>query len=283
MELSQLVREIENAPDPHAPERIARSRSKVLRAISHTPAHRNRRRHVAFALAGATGVAAALLALVAITVNLIPAGSGSPVASPSVQTSETPSAGEVVGSWGSLGFDVDPVAEVSELMEFSQAGVIGEVAGYTQGELTTNDPLSSSTYLPVLLQIDHIEVVAGGLTAPEKSVFITLPGTASPEEYAKRVPAGTPVVAYLNDITSLDGGVGMTLVTGAPASATIYTVTHPSGLAFEFGHGGQSDEPSTSSEDVMLVFPFMPGVAQGMGVSQLVPGERVPALHDLQG
>lgn len=280
MELSQLVREIESAPDPRASERIARSRSKVLRSISQTQAHRSRRRRVVFALAGTAGVAAAALALVVVTANLLPAESGVPVASPSGQAS--PSAGESVGGWGSQGFDADPVTEVAELMEFSQAGVIGEVAGYTQGQLSTNDPLGSGAYSPVLLRIDRVEVIAGELTVTDESVFVTLPGTAGPEDYLKRVPLGTPVVAYLNDITSPDGAVGMTLVKGAPADATIYTVTHPSGFAFEFRQGEQNEGPSSSPEKAMLVFPFAGGTVQGMRASQLVPGERIPELSDLQ-
>lgn len=195
---------------------------------------------------------------------------------PSGSNVPVPTVSELVGDWNVVGFDAEPVDEVSEFTSFSETGVIGVVAGFVQGELETNHPLGSSAYLPVFLRIDEVEVVSGELAEATGTVFVTLPGALTAEEYSKNVPVGTPVVAYINDITSRDGKVGMTLKKGAPEGTTIYTVTHPSALAFEFGRDGEAIERSVSPDQSVLVFPLEHAVAEEAGVDQLIPGEPVP-------
>nr|WP_201469042.1 hypothetical protein [Microbacterium hydrocarbonoxydans] len=224
------------------------------------------RRSAGFVFAAGAIIAAAVLA-----------GCSSPVEAELPEMSApVPTVSELVGDWRIVGFDADPVDEVIDFTSFSEAGVIGVVAEFTPGELVTNDPLGSSEYLPVLLRIDDVQVVSGELTESAGSVFVTLPGTLAAEEYANNVPVGTPVVAYINDITSPGGKVGMTLKSGAPEGTTIYTVTHPSGLAFEFGRDGAAVERSASPDQSVLVFPLESAVAEKAGVDQLVPGEPVP-------
>ncbi|MFJ4997068.1 hypothetical protein ACIP5T_02865 [Microbacterium sp. NPDC088619] len=204
-------------------------------------------------------------------------------ASPSSHVAETsvpvPTAYDLIGDWNSPDFDVEPVTEVDEMTAFSEAGIIGKVAGFTQGELDTNAPEGTPNYSPVLLRIDVSRTVAGELTDPtSKSIYVALPGTLGASEYERSVGAGTPVVVYVNDITSADGLVGMSLRSGAPEGTTIYTVTHPSGLAFELGAGDGPNQRSTASDEAVLVFPYESGVARGVGVDDLVPGEEVPVL-----
>jgi hypothetical protein len=199
-----------------------------------------------------------------------------------VETSDSvPTAYDLIGDWNVAGSDVEPVTEVDEMTEFSEAGVIGTVAGFTQGELDTNAPEGTPTYSPILLKIDVSRTAAGELTDPKSEViYVALPGTLEASEYETNVGVGTPVVVYVNDITSTspEGLVGMSLKSGAPEGATIYTVTHPAGFAFEFGADDGANERSTSSEEAVLVFPYESGVARGVGVDDLVPGEAVPEL-----
>lgn len=203
--------------------------------------------------------------------------------SPSPQAVETsasvPTAYDLIGNGNVSGFDVEPVAEVDEMTEFSEAGVIGTVAGFTQGKLDTNAPEGTPTYSPVLMKIDVSRTVAGELTDPRSdTIYVALPGNLEAFEYETNVGVGTPVVVYVNDITSPDGLVGMSLKSGAPEGTTVCTVTHPAGFAFEFRAGDEPNQRSTSSEEPVLVFPYESGVAQGVGVDDLVPGEDVPAL-----
>jgi hypothetical protein len=196
-------------------------------------------------------------------------------------SASVPTAYDLIGDWNVSAFDVEPVTEVDEMTEFSEAGIIGTVAGFTQGELDTNAPEGTPTYSPVLLKIDVDRTVAGELTDPRsETIYVALPGTLEASEYEANVGVGTPVVVYVNDITSPDGLVGMSLKSGAPEGTTIYTVTHPAGFAFEFGTGDGANQRSTSSDEVVLVFPYESGVARGVGVNDLVPGEDVPALID---
>ncbi len=76
MELSELVREIEGAPDPTATARVERSRATVLAAIASPPKSRSRARWVWGGTAAGTVAAAAVVATVVIV------GTVSPLAAP---------------------------------------------------------------------------------------------------------------------------------------------------------------------------------------------------------
>lgn len=76
MELSELAREIENAPDPTANARIERSRATVMQGISLPRRRRSRRRWVW------GGTAAGTLTAGAIAATVVIAGTVSPLAAP---------------------------------------------------------------------------------------------------------------------------------------------------------------------------------------------------------
>lgn len=213
--------------------------------------------------------------------GILLAGCTSPSPHSTEMSGSAPTADDLIGEWNVSGFDVEPVTTVDEMADFSEAGVIGTVAGFTQGELDTNVTEGTPTYSPVLLMIDVSRTVAGELKdAKSEVIYVAVPGTLEASEYETNVGVGTPVVAYVNDITSPDGLVGMSLKSGAPAGTTIYTVTHPAGFAFEIGAGDGANQRSTSSDEAVLVFPYESGVARGVGVNDLVPGEDVPVLID---
>lgn len=74
MELFELMRDIENAPDPASPARIARSRARVLTEVSREPKRRVRARWVWGGTAAIGG-----LSTVTVVASLIVAGLAAPV------------------------------------------------------------------------------------------------------------------------------------------------------------------------------------------------------------
>lgn len=74
MELQELVREVENAPDASAPARIARSRARLVAAMADSEKHRTRTRWVWGGTAAAGGLSAA-----AIVTTVVIAGTVAPV------------------------------------------------------------------------------------------------------------------------------------------------------------------------------------------------------------
>lgn len=230
--------------------------------------------NVRFSSAGAAAIAGIML-LAGCASAAPTAQNTEPVAS--VSSEEPLTATELVGDWGIISADADPVSEVDELVEFSELGVLGVVGGFTQARLETNDPLGSDIFEPVVMRLDSPEVVAGEL--PEGNdghVYIALPGTTTAEEYAAAMPTGAMVVAYGNDLTRLSEVTPYTVLEGVPEGQGVFNVSHPAGLGIEV----QQPMARSSEATPVLVFPLQGTVAEGVKASSIVPGEELPEVDD---
>lgn len=187
---------------------------------------------------------------------------------PSHETVATSS--EVLGDWGVLGVDAEPVTNTSEILRWSSIAVTGTIAGYTEGSYTA--PTNGVVVKPVIASIENVTVQYGDLPKESNGVlYVALVAPAGVEAVRKSVPAGTPVALYgwqINAPEKEGGEPG--IVEGIPEGQPLYGSAHPAGLVFQLG---TPDEP-------ILVWPELSGVAPGLTLDDVLPGHDLKIIED---
>lgn len=161
--------------------------------------------------------------------------------------------------------DAEPIHTTDDLLPVSEIGFIGVVESFSQGVMAIDG--QSFDFRPVVARVTSVDVFHG--TAPsgeERSVYLALPGTATPDDYARSIPVGTRLIAYAN---SLPIGSEVTVTSGVPDGAPVFTIVHPAGFALETALEGRA----------AAAFPLAGATVAEMTLEQLLPGNEAPKLE----
>lgn len=212
------------------------------------------------------------LTSVALGLSLVsctsPQNAGSATTPPSQGAAATSS--EVLGDWGVLGVDAEPVTNTSEILQWSNIAVTGTIAGYVEGSYIA--PTNGVVVKPVIAGIENVTVQYGDMPKQFDGVlYVALVAPAGIEAVSRSVPAGTPVALYGWQINApeREGGEPGS-VEGIPEGQPLYGSAHPAGLVFQFG---TPDEP-------ILVWPELGGVAPGLTLADVLPGHDLKITED---
>lgn len=189
-------------------------------------------------------------------------------------TEATPAAPKAPGipgieaAFGAISLDYEVFTTVDQLTAGADVAVHGVVGGFTQGSIELSAESAIPLFNPVILRIDRPKVVFGHLEDDsDGNLYVSLSGTASPEEFAAAIPPGTSVAVFGFNLASLEDKDAIAIREGVPPGQALYGLTNPIGLAFQMRGQGTPQ----------LVFPFG-GLAPGATVDDLVPGARLPQL-----
>ncbi|WP_433674643.1 hypothetical protein [Microbacterium gorillae] len=187
---------------------------------------------------------------------------------PSQETVATSS--EILGDWGSLGLDVEPVTNTSEILQWSDIAVTGTISGYVEGSYVART--NGVVVKPVIASIENVTVQYGDL--PKQSdgvVYVALIAPAGVEAVSRSVPPGTPVALYGWQINAPEGeGDEPGSVEGIPDGQPLYGSAHPAGLVFQL----------VSHDKPILVWPELGGVAPGLTLDDVLPGHDLKIIED---
>ncbi|MDO5535676.1 MAG: hypothetical protein Q4F65_13635 [Propionibacteriaceae bacterium] len=163
--------------------------------------------------------------------------------------------------------DAEPAESTDELAELAELGFSGRVDSFSDAVLSPT--AGGPEYRPVVVRITEVTVWDGSLPdSAHGDVYLTLPGARPASAYTDAIPAGTPIAAYANSLTSpASGPAHFSVKSGVPAGEDLYTVVHPDGLGIQIERDGGT----------YLVLPMDGAVARGKTVQALAPGETLPA------
>ncbi|WP_314424889.1 hypothetical protein [uncultured Microbacterium sp.] len=166
---------------------------------------------------------------------------------------------------GFAGADADRVETTDELVAVSEIGFLGVVESFSQGVMAVDG--QSFDFRPVVARVTSVDVFHGAVpTGDEGTVYLALPGTATPDDYARSIPVGTRLIAYAN---SLPIGSDLTLKSGVPDGAPLFNIVHPAGFALETEQSGRT----------IATFPLDGAAVIEMSLEQLLPGNDAPRLE----
>lgn len=143
---------------------------------------------------------------------------------------------DTLAAFGGITFDYDPFHSTEDLAAVSQVAIQGTVEGLREGRT------GIGTRSVVLIL--HADTIAKGELPPgnDGNVYLELPGSGSPDPsyYAKALPKGALVVAYL--VPASDGrpreGTDVRInhpEAGRPDGQALYLPAAPQGLALQVG------------------------------------------------
>ncbi|MFE7846769.1 hypothetical protein ACFUTX_16405 [Microbacterium sp. NPDC057407] len=183
---------------------------------------------------------------------------------PADRSAEAETASGMLGDWGVLGYDADPVSNTNELLKYTDIVATGVLATIEQGEFAYAD----GPFRPVIARLDRVEVVQGKLAeGSDGSLYVALIAPAGAEAVARTLPIGTPVALYGRAIsTETRDGV----VRGIPEGQTLYGSVHPVGLVFQF----------QTADGPVLIWPEAAGTSVGQVLADVMPGADLKIDYD---
>jgi hypothetical protein len=137
---------------------------------------------------------------------------------------------------GGYSADYEPATSTSELAEASHAVVSGLAATVGTGRdfgTSRDDPTLVRT---IVLRLDSVKVLSGSAAVVHQgSVYIELPAPYGEPAatFAKTLPAGAPVVAYLELAPTVEQTPILNPTAGRPDGAVLTQLLNPQGLYME--------------------------------------------------
>lgn len=214
-------------------------------------------------IARAVAILASSLLAGSMVVACTASGTPNAESSPRTQVTVAPfGAADIVGDWGVMGVDAEPVSNSSDMLKWSDIVVSGTVGGLSEGSYTA--PSNGVVVRPVIARLDNVVVVDGELpTGSDGSVYVALVAPAGIDAVAKGVPVGTPMTLYGWQVNPADPANGQaSKVEGIPDGQPLYGSAHPAGLILQYG---TADTP-------ILVWPELGGIAKGLTLDSVLPG-----------
>lgn len=190
---------------------------------------------------------------------------------PQASTAEAVTSEQYVGDWGMVSYDVDPVTNTDQLLQWASVVATGRIVSFSQGRLEG----ATVAYRPVVAKVDHVALLRGELAENSDGfLYVALTAPAGPEAVTKAVPPGTPVLIYGTPTMTQDAkSEALHIVSGLPPDQELYRPVHPVGFVLQYG----------SAQDPVLVFPDAAAIGENQTLADAFPGQQLSLDLDEEG